>query len=157
MEPTASRTVRADHDATKPPVTATVSNPRANIVCWCTVAASANANAPDAAARPTTRDRRGRTSATNGPTHAVPNATNQTFSAGRPNRATSSVVDPKSPMDRGIRRRVRVLLGVLGRDRHDLTRHVRRVVAREEHDDIGDFPRLGRAAERLARHELVQR
>ncbi len=44
-----------------------------------------------------------------------------------------------------------VLSGVLAADRDDLAGHVRREVAGEEDDDVGDLPRLGRAAERLAR------
>ena len=39
-------------------------------------------------------------------------------------------------------------------DRDDLAGHVRREIAGEEHDDVRDFPRLGRAPERLAGLEL---
>src|SRR5580693_5632644 len=45
-------------------------------------------------------------------------------------------------------------LRVLAADRDDLSGHVRGVAAGEEHDDVGDLPRLGRPAERLPRGEL---
>ena len=40
--------------------------------------------------------------------------------------------------------------GVLAADGDDLAGHVRRVVAGQEDDHVGDLPRLGGAAERLA-------
>ena len=46
--------------------------------------------------------------------------------------------------------------GVLAADGHDLAGHVGRQVAREEHDHVRDFPRLGRAPERLFGGELVE-
>src|SRR5262249_4064870 len=46
--------------------------------------------------------------------------------------------------------------GVLAAHGDDLAGHVRREVARQEHDHIGDFPGLGGAAERLAGLELGQ-
>src|SRR3954471_24411399 len=45
---------------------------------------------------------------------------------------------------------------VLAADGDDLTGHVRRVVAGEEHDDVGDLPGLGGAAERLLRRQLSE-
>src|SRR3954471_15975684 len=52
----------------------------------------------------------------------------------------------------------RSLPGLLSRmltaDGDDLTGHVRRVVTGEEHDDVGDLPRLGGPAERLLRRQL---
>src|SRR6185312_13826051 len=45
-------------------------------------------------------------------------------------------------------------LGVLAADRHDLPGHVRGIAAGQEDDDVGDLPRFGRPAERLARGEL---
>src|SRR5215203_4297463 len=47
--------------------------------------------------------------------------------------------------------------GVLAADGDDLAGHVGGVVAGEEHDHVRDLPWLGRAAERLAGHELVDR
>ena len=41
-------------------------------------------------------------------------------------------------------------------DGHDLAGHVRRVVAGQEHDDVGHLPRLGVAAEGLALGQLGQ-
>src|SRR4051794_12173546 len=49
-----------------------------------------------------------------------------------------------------------LLLRVLRRDGDDLTGHVRRVVAGEEDDHVGDLPRLGGAAERLPRRQLLE-
>src|SRR6188472_2804656 len=46
--------------------------------------------------------------------------------------------------------------GMLAAHRDDLTGEVRRVVAGEEHDHVGDLPRLGRTTERLTLLELVQ-
>src|SRR6266487_7010092 len=46
-------------------------------------------------------------------------------------------------------------LRVLAADGDDLAGHVAGVVAGEEDDHVGDLPRLRRATEGLARHELV--
>ena len=45
---------------------------------------------------------------------------------------------------------------MLAADADDFTGHVRRVVAGEEHDHVGDLPGLGRSPERLARRELLE-
>src|SRR5438270_7190701 len=155
MGPTASRSVRVDQEATKPAVTATVTRPSASIVCCCNVASKDSPKAAGASARADARARRGTTSATSGPTHASPNAANQTFS--------TAPIHPKSPMERGIRRALRVVLAraygccdalwMLTADRHHFAGHVRGVVAGEEDDDVCDLPRLGRAPECFARHQ----
>src|SRR3984957_9997832 len=45
-------------------------------------------------------------------------------------------------------------LRMLAADRDDLPGHVRGIAAGEEHDDVGDLPRLRRPAERLARRQF---
>src|SRR4051794_9158708 len=54
--------------------------------------------------------------------------------------ARSDSVRPVRPSGAGL---ADPALRVLTADGHDLARHVRRVVAREEHDHVCDFPRLG--------------
>src|SRR5437660_7696386 len=46
--------------------------------------------------------------------------------------------------------------GVLAAHGHDLAGHVPRVVAGQEHDDVGDLPRLGPPTVGLPRGELVE-
>ena len=71
---------------------------------------------------------------------------------------TPSVIDPacvSSPHTVwSSRRQFEAVQGCWLLTRDDLAGHVRREVGREEHDHVGDLPRLGGAAERLAGREL---
>src|SRR4249920_3537011 len=77
-------------------------------------------------------------------------------SAARASSCTAAANGPRTSTPRRTRAR-RDALRVLAADGDDLAGHVGGVVAGEEHNHVCDFPWLGRTAERLSGHELVDR